>query len=79
MQYRAENDRLKEVVTELDLQLQKKDFQLFNLIQDNTELNDKYREAMGRLESGESAKDKIISKLKTQLREGTIEKEDNEY
>jgi len=32
MLYRAENEKLKEVVTELDEQVQKKDFQLFNVI-----------------------------------------------
>ena len=69
MLYRAENGRLKEVVTELDDHLQKKDFQLFNLIQENSELSQKVKDITSRLESGDNAKDKIISKLKMQLRE----------
>ncbi|TNV86372.1 hypothetical protein FGO68_gene12680 [Halteria grandinella] len=77
MLYRAENEKLKEVVTDLDEQVQKKDFQLFNVIQENGELSEKLREYVSRFESGESAKDKIIAKLKQQIRGAALQEESN--
>lgn len=59
--------RQKEVIDKLQAEVEVKDFQLFNQIEENKGLQEEIREVRERMSGLEKAKDKIILKLKSEL------------
>ena len=59
--------RQKEVIDKLQVEVEVKDFQLFNQIEENKGLQEEIREVRERMSGLEKAKDKIILKLKSEL------------
>ena len=59
--------RQKEVIDRLQGEVDLKDFQLFNQIEENKGLQEEIKETRERMSGLEKAKDKIILKLKSEL------------
>lgn len=59
--------RQKEVIDKLQAEVEVKDFQLFNQIEENKGLQEEITEVRERMSGLEKAKDKIILKLKSEL------------
>ena len=59
--------RQKEVIDRLQAEVDLKDFQLFNQIEENKGLQEEIKETRERMSGLEKAKDKIILKLKSEL------------